>query len=324
MRAIVPSYHPALLLAPLLFAVSYFLALWQYLKSMSPVTDEVRQTFGDMNAHLSEALDGVEIMKGAAQEGAETETFITNARRVRHFFVRQGDIEARFLPMLWLGLAFAGGLFHALVLFRQGLLDTGGVIAYFGLLRMLEFPTFPSSFAYTQISSGISGARRILELVNHETDLDQNASGHSAAIQGEIEFRGVSFRYPSGGVPGAPGRAGDRPQVEPVLKDVSFRVRPGQTVAIVGQTGAGKTSLVRLINRTYDVEQGKVLVDGVDVRDWNLASLRSQISMIEQDIFLFSRSITDNIAFGRPGATREEVLYAAGGAQAHAFIVSFD
>jgi ATP-binding cassette subfamily B protein len=317
---VVPRYHPALLLTPTVFVIAYFVSLWFYLKEMSPITDQVRETFGAMNTHLSEALDGVEIMKGAAQEGAETETFITNARRVRHFFVLQGDIEARFLPMLWLGLAFAGGLFHALLLFRQGLLDTGGVIAYFGLLRMLEFPTFTSSFAYTQISSGISGARRILELVNHETDLDQNSAGRSAAMQGEIEFRNVSFRYPSGGAAEAPAGAGDRPQVEPVLKDVSFRVKPGQTVAIVGQTGAGKTSLVRLINRTYDVEQGQVLVDGVDVRDWNLASLRSQISMIEQDIFLFSRSISDNIAFGRPGSTRAEVLGATEAAQAHEFV----
>jgi len=95
-------------------------------------------------------------------------------------------------------------------------------------------------------------------------------------------------------------------------------------VAIVGQTGAGKTSLVRLINRTYDTTHGQVLVDGVDVRDWNLAALRSQISMIEQDIFLFSRSVSDNIAFGKPGATQQEVLLASQAAQAHEFIETFD
>jgi ATP-binding cassette subfamily B protein len=306
---IVPQYHPALLLTPTLFAIGYFLSLWRYLKTMSPITDEVRQTFGEMNTHLSEVLDGVEIMKGAAQEGAEVDTFVTNARRVRNAFVQQGDIEARFLPNLLIGLVYAGGLFHALLLFRAGLINTGAVVAYFGLLRMLEFPTFTSSFAYTQISLGISGARRILDLMNQETNLDQNTSGLGRDMRGDIEFRDVSFAYPAG---------------EPVLQNISFHVKPGQTVAIVGQTGAGKTSLVKLINRTYDATGGQVFVDGVEVRDWNLASLRSQISMIEQDIFLFSRSISDNIAFGKPGATREEVLYAANAAQAHEFIETID
>jgi ATP-binding cassette subfamily B protein len=340
---VVPRYHPALLLAPSLFTIAYFLSLWLYLKELSPITDQVRRTFGAMNTHLSEALDGVEIMKGAAQEATETGTFITNARRVRDFFVRQGDIEARFLPLLWLGLAFAVGVVHAMYLFRLGLLDTGGVVAYLGLLRMLEFPTYTSSFAYTQISSGLSSARRILELINHETDLDQNAAGLTAAIRGEIEFRGVSFLYPAASplgdgqppearrlVPGTEAARRSPPPVppsesprEPVLKDISFKVKPGQTVAIVGQTGSGKTSLVRLINRTYDVTRGRVLVDGVDVRDWNLAALRGQISIIEQDIFLFSRSVAENIAFGKPGSTHAEVEAASEAAQAQEFIRAF-
>ena len=306
---IVPQYNPALLLTPALFALGYFISLWQYLKTMSPVTDTVRESFGQMNTHLSEALDGVEIMKGAAQEDAEIETFVINARRVRDAFVQQGDIEARFLPNLLLGLAYAGGLFHALMLFRAGLINTGAVVAYFGLLRMLEFPTYASSFAYTQLSLGISGARRILELINRETNLDQNASGRISNLRGEIEFRDIAFQYPGG---------------DAVLQNISFKVKPGQTIAIVGQTGAGKTSLVKLINRTYDSTNGEVLVDGVNARGWNLASLRSQISMIEQDIFLFSRSIADNIAFGKPGATREEVIAAAQAAQADEFIQTFE
>jgi ATP-binding cassette subfamily B protein len=254
-------------------------------------------------------LDGVEIMKGAAQEGAEVDRFVSNARRVRDAFVMQGDLEGRYIAMLLLGAAYAGGLVHALLLFRAGTINLGAVIAYFGLLRLLEFPTFTSTWAYSQISSGLSSARRILELMNTETRLDQNAAGSTQDMRGEIEFRGVEFAYPTG---------------ESVVQDVSFKVKQGQTVAIVGQTGAGKTSLVKLINRTYDVTSGQVFVDGIDVREWNLASLRSQISIIEQDIFLFSRSLSDNIAFGKPGATRDEVIAASIAAQAHDFILGFD
>jgi ATP-binding cassette subfamily B protein len=322
-----PQYHPSLLLAPTFYTVAYFIALWHYLRTLAPITDEVRRTFGQMNTHLSEALDGVEIMKGAAQEGAEIERFVTNARRVRDAFVRQGDLEARFLPNLLLGLTYTIGLVHALFFFRDGLLDTGGVVAYFGLLIMLQFPTFASTFAYTQISLGLSGARRILELINRETDLDQNVAGYSGEMRGEIEFRNVSFSYsplPQGGASYGDDKGLGPRGGELVLEDISFKVQPGQTVAIVGQTGAGKTTLVKLLNRTYDVTGGQVLVDGVDVRDWNLASLRSQISMIEQDIFLFSRSIADNIAFGKPGAGPGEVEAAAEAAQAHEFIQSFD
>ncbi|HMZ07088.1 MAG TPA: ATP-binding cassette domain-containing protein, partial [Anaerolineales bacterium] len=131
----------------------------------------------------------------------------------------------------------------------------------------------------------------------------------TSEIRGEIEFRNVSFHYPGS---------------DNVLEDISFKVKPGQTVAIVGQTGAGKTTLVKLINRIYDVTEGQVFVDGLDVRDWNLASLRSQISIIEQDIFLFSRTLSDNIAFGKPGATKDEIMAASIAAQAHDFILDFD
>ena len=170
----------------------------------------------------------------------------------------------------------------------------GDVVAYFGILRLLEFPTFTSTWAYTQVSLGVSSARRILELMNRETNLDQNAAGYSQPMRGEIEFRDVTFTYPDTDDNQESGTS--------VLEGISFKVKPGQTVAIVGQTGAGKTSLAKLVNRTYDITGGQILVDGVDVREWNLATLRQQISIIEQDIFLFSRTVSDNIAFGKPGA----------------------
>lgn len=303
-----PRYHPSLVLVPLLFVAVYFILLRFYLKELEPVTDEVRHSFGVLNTRLNEALDGIEVVKGAAQEQGEVMLFGKNVDRYRKAAIQQGDIEARFLPALLLALAMAGGLLHALILFQRGLLNTGDVVAYFGLLVMLSFPTFVSIFAYSRISLGLAGARRILELMNRENNLDQNDNGYQGKMRGEVVFDRVSFAY----------------QDDPILKNISFHVHPGQTVAIVGQTGSGKTTLVKLINRIYDVSSGRVLVDGVDVRDWNLEALRRQISIIEQDIFLFSQTIADNIAFGKPGASIEEIVEAAKAAQADEFIRSFE
>jgi ATP-binding cassette subfamily B protein len=327
-----PQYHPSLVLTPALFTIAYVIALRSYLRSLDPVTECVRESFGKMNTHISEALDGIETMKGAAQEQAEVQRFESNARTLRNANVRQGDLEARFLPYLFFGTALAIGLLHAMLLFRQGILNIGDVVAYFGLLLMLDFPTWTSMWAYSMISSGLAGARRILELMNRENNLDQNETGFAGQMKGQIEFRNVSFVYEGirdkgqgSEVPLSPNPYPLTPaSPEPVLENVSFTVQPGQTVAIVGQTGSGKTSLVKLVNRTYDATSGQVLVDGVDVRDWNLASLRSQISMIEQDIFLFSRSVSENIAFGKPAAEQEEIERVAGSAQAHDFVLEFE
>ncbi|MDY6872340.1 MAG: ABC transporter ATP-binding protein [Chloroflexota bacterium] len=304
-----PTYHPALIITPLAFIVLYVFALWHYLTILNPITGNVRSTFGQLNSRLAEAIDGVEVVKGAAQEDAEIERFSDNAIAYRDASVRQGDVESRFLPMLLLAITLGIGLLHALLLLQQGAITIGDVIAYFGTLSLLGFPTSTSLFAYSQISLGFAGARRILELIDTENILDQNVDGYTGTINGKIQFKNVAFGYE---------------EDEPNLKNINLEFEPGQTVAIVGQTGSGKTSLVKLINRTFDVQSGKVLVDDIDVRDWYLESLRNQISIIEQDVFLFSRSIADNIAFGKPDASKEEIIHAAKEAQAHDFIMSFD
>ena len=306
---VAPSYHPSLIITPIIFVIFYVLALWNYLHRLRPVTDEVRSSFGMLNTRLTESLDGIETVKSAAQEGAEIHLFGLNLKRYRDAIVKQGDIESTYLPYLLLGITLGGGLLHALILGSQGILDTGQVVGYYGVLLMLDFPTFTSLFAYSQISTGISSAQRILELIKREDNLDQNLTGFAGKMHGEIEFREVCFGYAD---------------QEPILKDLNFKIKPGQTVALVGQTGSGKTSLVKLINRIFDVTSGSVLVDGVDVRDWNMAALRQNISMIEQDIFLFSQTIGKNIAFGKPAATQEQIVNAAKEAQADDFINSFD
>ncbi|HEX6384899.1 MAG TPA: ABC transporter ATP-binding protein [Anaerolineae bacterium] len=296
-----------LLLVPALFLVAFTITVADYARQLNPVSIAMREQFGVMNAGLAEAVAGIEVVKGNAQEAQEQADFSGDARLYRDYFIRQGEIQARYLPMLMFSIAWGAGFLHAMFTWRAGVISLGEVVAFMGLLGILRFPTFVSLFSFNLAQLGIASARRILELINVETDLDENEAGVSQPIQGEVVFENVTFSYDG----------------QPVLKNVSFTARPGETVAIVGQTGAGKTTLTRLINRIFDVDSGRVLVDGIDVRDWNLESLRSQISTIEQDIFLFSRTIAENIAFGCPEASDKAIEQAAREAQAHDFIMSF-
>jgi ATP-binding cassette subfamily B protein len=319
-----PRYDPQLVAAPLFFIIAYMVALAHYMGILSHIADRVRLAFGSMNARLAEALDGVEMVKSSAQEAAEIARFQDNAREYRNATVAQGREEAKFLPLLLLGVTEAIGFAHALLLLQAGRIEVGDVVAYIGLLGLFGFPTNISLMAYSRVSLGMAGARRILELMNRQTQLDENPAGNAETMVGAVEFRGVSFGY-SAGEPEADGSPllPSSPAPLHVLQNISFTVQPGQTVAIVGQTGAGKSTLTKLINRTYDAGDGQVLIDGVDVRDWSLDALRRQISFIEQDIFLFSRTIAENIAFGAPEATAEEIEAAARAAQAHDFITGF-
>jgi len=297
-----------LLLIPLVYVALFAVTLHRYTRELNPVSDALRQQFGTLNAGLAEALSGIEVVKANAQETQEQHKFAADARRFRDLFVRRGEIQARYLPFLVYAFAYAGGILQALLLFQEGALTAGDVVAYVGLLSLLRFPTFHSLFTFTLMQIGVSSAARILAVINAKTELDENEAGVSKPIRGEVAFENVSFSYDG----------------KPVLRNVSFHARPGETIAIVGQTGSGKTTLTRLIDRIYDVTEGRILVDGVDVRDWNLESLRSQISTIEQDVFLFSRSIAQNIAFGGgQQASMEEIERYACEAQAHEFIVGF-
>jgi ATP-binding cassette subfamily B protein len=310
---VAPRYHPTLVIVPVLFAISYLLAMWHYLRSLQPVTAAVRRSFGEMNARLTEAVEGIETVKGAAQEDREVALFERNATRVRDAIVSQARVEARFLPLLLLAIATGVAFGQALYLYNQGVITVGAVAAYIGLISLFDFPVFTSLFAYSQVASGLSSARRILELVCAQAVVDQNVAGHATPMRGAIAFDGVTFGYD----------LTDGDAAQNALVDVSFTLEAGQTLALVGQTGAGKSTVAKLINRIYDVDAGRITIDGVDVREWNLETLRRQISIIEQDIFLFSRSIAENIAFGKSDATQAEIEAAARAAQAHDFIMSF-
>jgi ATP-binding cassette subfamily B protein len=306
---IAPRYHPQLVLVPILFIIGYVLMVAIHLRRLAPATEGVRRNFGKLNATLAEAIEGVETVKGAAQEAREEKRFAFSLFEWQKAAIRQGDVESVFLPSLLYGVTISLGLLHSLLLYQAGAIELGEVVTFNGLLVFLQFPTFATMFAYPQVSSGLASARRILEIINATNVLDENKGGHDATMRGDVEFSGVTFRY-------GPGE-------NPALENVTIKVMAGQTVAIAGQTGSGKSTLTKMINRIYDADAGTVMVDGIDVRDWDLAALRRQISTIEQDVFLFSRTVEENIKFGAPDATHEQVVEAAKAAQAHDFILSF-
>ncbi len=299
-----------LLLAPLTFCFFYYFAVRLYMRQLEPVSEQVRARFGGMNATLNEAVTGIEVVKAASQDKQELGKFLRDARQYRDAFVKEGEVQARYLPTLLIGIAIAGGFLQAVYLYNLGEISISDLIAFMGLMWVLRWPAFSSFFTFYLVQMGLAGAGRILELLQTETELDENAAGHVAPMRGELVFENVSFRHFDSG--------------RDLLHNISFTARPGETIAIVGQTGSGKTTLTKLVNRTYDVNDGQITIDGRDIRDWNMHSLRSQISIIEQDIFLFSRSVAENIAFGLgQQVSREDIIRAAKEAQAHQFIMNF-
>jgi ATP-binding cassette subfamily B protein len=298
---------PRLLLMPVLFSVLLVVTLIDYNRKLKPVSIVQQEQYGKLSAGMEEIVAGIAAVKSNVQERYELQKFLNDARTFRDYFVQQGIIQAKYWPMLVFSVFWGGALFHGLLLWRQGALSLGEVIGFMGLFNTFRFVTYISLFSFNMVQHGMASAERILEIVKTETELDQNLEGISRPIRGRVDFETVFFSY----------------NKTIVLRRVNFSIRPGMTVAIVGRTGSGKTTLTRLINRIFDPEVGNVLIDGTDVRSWNLDSLRSQIAVIEQDIFLFSRSIRDNIAFGREDASEEDIRGAAEQARAHEFILGF-
>lgn len=299
-----------LLLAPLLFVVMFVWALRRYMNELGPVSGRLRGQFGQMNASVTETVTGIEVVKINVQEQQEVGKFEGVARRYRDSFVELGEVQARYLPPFLLGIAITIGFLHGVWLFSRTIITIGELVSFMGLLFLLRYPAFISTFTFALVELGVASANRILELMLQETDIDENEAGHGEPMKGEIAFENVSFTYD--------------PKQPPVLKNISFTAAPGETVAVVGQTGSGKSTLTKLVNRTYDVTDGRILIDGVDLRDWQLDGLRTQISAIEQDIVMFSRDVAANIGFGvGRDVTHEQVVEAAKEAQAHEFIEQF-
>ena len=187
--------NPQLLLAPLVFVVFFLIALRGYSRRLNPVSDSMREQFGTMNAVLNEAVSGVEVVKATGQEEQEQRKFHLNASLYRDYFVKNGQIQGRYLPTLLAAIALAGAFLHGLYLLAQHQLTVGGLVSYMGLMAIIRFPAFMSIWSFSLVQLGVAGAERILTLMREETELDENEGGNREEMRGDIVFENVTFSY---------------------------------------------------------------------------------------------------------------------------------
>jgi ABC-type multidrug transport system fused ATPase/permease subunit len=308
---IVQSALTILIAAGVMLAVDPLLALvalapmpfviwvsFRYGRRNRPATQEVQQRIAELTAEAEENISGVRVVKAFAQEERQLRRFSRAVARVFDQSMVSTRLRAfyapfiGFLPQLGLaGVLIVGG--------RQainGSLAVGDFVAFYGYVLMLTSPMRMLGFALGMAQRAVASGMRVFELLDRAPELTApDGAPPLPAGDGRVELRGVTFGY--GG--------------EPVLRDVDLVVEPGRTVALVGPTGSGKTTLVMLIPRLYDADEGSVLVDGVNVRTVDPGSLRREVAVVSDDAFLFSASLGDNIAYARPDASDAEILAAA-------------
>jgi len=285
------------------------LVTWWFSRRAKQAFRETRSRVAAVVGDLAEDIAGMRVIQAFAQEGATHQRFdrVNVANRQAH--INAMSLSFIFLP----SIDFLSMLATCIVLFfgglwvTQGQVTLGVMVAFMSYVTRFFQPIQELSRLYTTMQSAMAGGEKVLDLLDTEPEVkDKPGASDMPPIRGEVVFDHVSFRY--------------RPDAPLALRDVDLTIRAGQTVALVGPTGAGKTSVANLIARFYDVSEGAVRIDGVDVRDVTQRSLRRQFGLVPQDPFLFSGAIADNIRFGRPDATDEDIRRAAKQANADLFI----
>ena len=277
-----------------------------------PLFVKVQQRISALNTVLQENLAGIKVVKAFTREKSEEQKFNDAASALMKQQVAVARVFSFLFPLVFL-IANVG---QALVLYFGGrqiinnTLTLGQYQEFSLYLIFIFFPLAQLGFIISQMSQASASAGRIFEILDAKSDVEDKPNAETLPpVEGRVAFDNVTFRYFGGG--------------DPVLSEVSFEAEPGQTVALLGATGSGKTTIINLLPRFYDPSEGRVLIDGHDLRDVTLESLRSQIGIVLQETTLFSGTIRDNIAFGKPNASQEEIEAAAKAAAAHDFILSF-
>jgi ATP-binding cassette, subfamily B, bacterial len=293
----------ALAVAPLLFWT-----VFRYTYRIKAAAREARASTGLLASLAQETLASIRIVQGLAQEEQQNDRFQAHSESSLRSYLEGVGYQARVAPLVdvfaaaGLALVMWFGATHAM----QGHLTTGDIVVFFAYVTNLYSPMKALSRLSYVTSKASVGAERIADIMRVRSEVTEVPGAREVSrLQGEIEFRDVSFEYQSG---------------QPVLSRINLHIAPGEKVAIVGATGAGKSTLISLVPRLYDPSSGAVSIDGGDIRNYSVQSLRAQISLVLQDSLLFSGTIRENIAFGRPGATDEEIVAAAVVANAAEFI----
>jgi ATP-binding cassette subfamily B protein len=293
----------ALAITPILVVVAY-----RYSHVAHPTLRDVQQKLADVATVAEENIVGVHVVKSFAQEPQEEAKFRRRSEAVFAQTIKANRQRALYVPFIsWIPmLAQAAVLLVGARMVTSGDLTVGGFVAFNLYLGLLIVPLRSLGMWIGQAQRATASGERIFQVMDEPEEVtDRPGAAELPAGGGLIRFEDVGFEYLAG---------------RPVLEDLNFEIPPGRTVALIGHTGAGKTTLTSLVPRFYDVTSGRVTVDGADVRDVTLRSLRCAIGVIPQDPFLFSATVRENISFGRPDATDEEIERAARLAQAHEFI----
>lgn len=295
---------PVLPVAMLMFLVFGSLA--------QPLFMKVQQKLSALNTVLQENLAGIKVIKAFVREPEQQARFNRSADELMGQQIQVSRLFSFLFPVVFLvaNLGQAAVLYFGGEQIIYGTLTLGEWQKFSLYLVYVFFPLGQLGMIISQMSQASASAQRVFEILDARSDVETKPGAVDLPlVQGNVTFEGVTFRYFGGG--------------DPALKAVSFSAQPGETIALLGATGSGKSTIINLIPRFYDASEGRVLIDGQDVRDVTLDSLRQQIGIVLQDTTLFSGTIRENIAFGRPEASQEEVEQAARAAQAHAFIMDF-
>ena len=283
-----------------------------FIRQIMPISKRVQQKLGSLNTILQENLAGMRIVKAFAREEFEKDRYKSKNAELLDENVSLVQLFTKFFP----GIFFIANMAVVAILWFGGFqviddqLTLGQLVAFTGYLAFLMMPMFMMGMIGASMSRAEASSQRIFEVIDAESEvMNKTDASKLPAIRGEVVFDQVSFRYIGA--------------EQDVLSNLSFTAKPGQTIAILGETGSGKSTIINLIPRFYDVTDGKIMVDKYDIRDVTIDSLRGQVGIVLQETTLFSGTISENIAYGNPEADLSEIQSAAMAAQAHDFITEF-